>query len=403
MENTVSFAELNLDCLVLVFEFVKTLEELINYSKVCIRWRSAILTRIVKVKYLLFVDNYDDSNALGDDPLKLYCSTNGLKELFKQKDVINNFPNLRILDIGNSRTSKVPYKTIYKKPSIKGIISSGEYILRHDSINIEMISCNELKIAYLNGKLVKTNKCTQLYVNSTLQFECIEIFPKLLRLHLGNDKYDQNFDYFFDYSNGSWPLDKLKILELSFVLDHDHKKYFSFPRYRVIDDCPLLESAFVYTGTLGPFDLMQDNIKRVTPKLNSNLRDLVIQCTEGGQTWFSLRELLFSFPKLKHLAIRQNDNITDDIMIELVECAPEVILMDFRGSKGITKRSADFLNEYCSQSGRSSITIYYNCEDNEPSDWPKIIKTHDKVCYGFDFMKHCFFRTFQSLPNMLVD
>ncbi|XP_053201394.1 uncharacterized protein LOC128388878 [Panonychus citri] len=133
---------------------------------------------------------------------------------------------------------------------------------------------------------------------------------------------------------------------------------------------------------------------------NYNLRDLVIETPLGIHlTWPFLRKLLSKYPNLQNLAVRGGDAIKDSRVEELVKLMPKIKLLDFRRSKGVTSKSADFLTKFCRKSYRS-IKIYYDCE-KEPIDWPKYNTPEESIVYGFDFMKHCFYKNFHYLPNLI--
>ncbi|XP_053210176.1 uncharacterized protein LOC128393965 isoform X2 [Panonychus citri] len=366
------------NCLMIIFNYSNQLEDLINWAKVCTRWKDLILYRLSQVKYLLFSSF---NIPISVDSMRLYYSGSLVSP--GQGYLTELLPNLRILELGPLCLSS--YKDLFK-------------LLDHESIKVAfgspvnfaadtcpanrgvaslafqkrlISSCVALKQLYIK------NNFPSFYINSDLEL--------LLRLNL-----DSVALAYLSMEPTPLQLPRLKILELDFsrAMPRDHSGY------TFMDQCSSLESAFIKSAT--------KTCSVNETKINLHLHDLVIQnSAEYTHDWNCIRGILCKFPNLRHLAIRENDEIADINIEELVDMLPAIKLIDFRGSKGITKQSADFLNEYCSQSGRSSITIYYNCKDDEPSDWPKIIKTHDKVCYGFDFMKHCFFRYFDNLPIIL--
>ncbi|XP_053201226.1 uncharacterized protein LOC128386246 [Panonychus citri] len=209
----------------------------------------------------------------------------------------------------------------------------------------------------------------------------VAYFPNLKRLNL------TMFDELETRYNGP-ELSNLKILE-----SHTFEAHEAWSAFHLMDSCPSLESAFINSSS-------NDHFIDLTIK-NYNLRDLVIEMSIQEEiTWSFLRELLSKYPNLHNLAIRMSDEIEDCHVEELVEILPEVKLLDLRGSEYVTQKSADFLSEYCAKSSRS-IKIYYDCE-KEPIDWPNMLGTDDSIVYGFDFMKHCFYKMFCDLP-ILID
>ncbi|XP_053204564.1 uncharacterized protein LOC128389079 [Panonychus citri] len=131
-----------------------------------------------------------------------------------------------------------------------------------------------------------------------------------------------------------------------------------------------------------------------------NLKRISLTLRNGSFfTWPLMRRVLSKFPKLHHLSIRYSKEIDDNHVKELVKILPEIKLLDLRRSKGVTSQSADYLNEFCLKS-RRSIEIYYDCEE-EPTEWPKLGIPREPIAYGFDFMKHCFYKNFSSLPFLI--
>jgi hypothetical protein len=118
--------------------------------------------------------------------------------------------------------------------------------------------------------------------------------------------------------------------------------------------------------------------------------------------WVDLRQLVLKYPNLEHFALRRNKEINDYHVRLLVKIAPKLKLLDFRGSPGVTSRSADYLDEYCRQTGRS-IVIYYDCPGGkEPQDWPQLERRlGTPIARGFDFMRNCFYKGFLNLPDFM--
>ncbi|XP_053204450.1 uncharacterized protein LOC128388984 [Panonychus citri] len=158
-----------------------------------------------------------------------------------------------------------------------------------------------------------------------------------------------------------------------------------------MDFCPSLESAF--------FRCWAEDIYVDESVKNYNLRDLVIECHSNCFSWATLQRLLSKFPNLHHLRIRGIGVIKDSKLEELVKLLPELKILDLRKYKNVNHKSADFLSKYCIKENRS-IVIYHNCK-NEPTEWPKLVNTREQIVYGFDFMKHCFYKKFSCLPDLI--
>ncbi|XP_053201385.1 uncharacterized protein LOC128386379 isoform X1 [Panonychus citri] len=365
------------DCLWLIFDCFFDLEELIKLSQVCSKWSNLISIRFKRVKYLITKkpeDNIDYSKIWMTDPVNTLKHHN-LRELL---------PNLRIVTVVDflHRYQLKPRhfkKVITDNPKIKGLIG-----LRNecavDLKNIEMISMNHMDDY---RKVFQPDQLKQIYfgllhVNKLPEY--VEYFPNLKRLHTclyGDERY-----------NGP-NLSKLKILE-AVLSGWDGNE----DNFDLLDFCPSLESALICCA---PDDQHIDLLIK-----NYNLKDLVIEIPlVDYMNWSSIRKLLTKFPNLLHLAIRGSQDVADCHVEELVQLLLQIKLLDFRESNGITVKSADFLSKFCLKSNRS-IKIYYDCE-NEPEDWPKYDTPQESIVYGFNFMKHCFYKSFSQLPFLIDD
>ncbi|XP_053204307.1 uncharacterized protein LOC128388873 isoform X3 [Panonychus citri] len=338
-----SFNDLPNECLCMILDKIFELEELIKLSKVCSKWSSLISLRYRKIKYLLIKSNddrFDLTKILMNDPKTI--KDHNLRELL---------PNLRILSIpavlfGDELEFEDVKKLVDDNPKIKGLIRL--YSLNSDLFhllnleNIEMISVKSLEFDY--KKVFRPDQLKQIRLYETFITELpqyVEYFPSLKRLNIS---------------------------------------------------LLLKESTFIRSPSKGEY--IDISLK------NYNLRDLVIEMSWGERlNWSFFCDLLSKFPNLHHLAIRGSGEINDDRIEELVTILPEIKLLDFRGSKNVTEKSADILFEYCLRSHRS-IEIYYNRKE-EPFDWPKLNTPQDSIVYGLDFMKHCFYKYFCDLPDLI--
>ncbi|XP_053201260.1 uncharacterized protein LOC128386277 [Panonychus citri] len=364
------------NCLWKIFENIHGVKQLICLSRVCSRWSDLITPRFKRVKYLQVMTNkkrdYIDKNI----------SWMNFKTDWRGYNLMEKFPNLKIIEVStynHYRFGDLP-RILKNNPQIKGIIGTKELSEVGYLENIEMCSAEfdfDYKQVFRPDQL-KQIRCYYFDMNDLPCF--IKYFPSLKRLNIELDEADEVF-----YNGPN--LSSLKILELG---TNDFVKQFT--GFHFMDFCPSLESAFIHYYA-EDLHVLDESIK------NFNLRDLVIvNC--GFFSWPSLRRLLSKFPNLHHLGIRYVDEINDYNLEELIKILPELKLLDLRSFKKITYESADLLSKYCVEA-HPSILIYYDCED-KPTEWPKVGTPQESIVYGYDFMKHCFYKTFNSLP-VLID
>ncbi|XP_053204440.1 uncharacterized protein LOC128388979 isoform X2 [Panonychus citri] len=294
------------------------------------------------------------------------------------------FPNLKIIDtvaFDYHASFNLP-EIVKNNPQIKGLIGMDK--LRKDGYleNIEMCAAEfnfDYKKVFRPDQL-KQVCCFRFHTNDLPSF--IEYFPNLKRLNIEPREESIVSDGVFYHGPN---LSSLKILELG-----TNNFFEQFTGFHLMGFCPSLESAFFHCWT--QYIYVDESIK------NYNLRDLVIENT-GLFSWSLLQRVLSKFPNLHHLGIRGIRKIKYSNLEELVKLLPELKILDLRKCKNVNHKSADFLSKYCIKENRS-IVIYHNCE-NEPIEWPKLVNTREQIVYGFDFMKHCFYKTFNSLPVLM--
>ncbi|XP_053210064.1 uncharacterized protein LOC128393856 [Panonychus citri] len=374
--------ELPDDCLLMIFDYSIFLEDLTKLSKVCLRWKSLINYRLNGIKYLLVQRGLDD-------PPKSVMYKHG--SLFMESNVPELLPNLEIIDLEcyiDDFDNNDMEKLIECLPKLRGLIHPlcfSDLFQRSWFNKIEMLVCEGLGSWHEDSDqsfALKQLYLSQCYLSSLNDHHCY--LKNLLRLHV--DDY-HSIDR---YASGNFyrgpVLPNLKILEI--LSDN-----VNFPGYDFMDSCPSLESAYFATVENISF-VINGSIK------NLNLKNLAIDHLEGkSQDWSSLRTLLMKFPNLTNLAIRDNKKINDDNVKELITILPKIKLMDFRGSKKVTKKSADYLEEFCRRSGQS-IVFYYNIY-HQKIEIPADLEPDYSICIGFDFMKHCFFKYYHCLPMVL--
>ncbi|XP_053200714.1 uncharacterized protein LOC128385816 [Panonychus citri] len=348
-------------CLWKIFGNFHEAKDLIRLSKVCSRWSDLITPRFRRVKYLQMMDV--DSNEVD------YINANSLWI--------------------NPNTNWNDYNLFEWFPNIKGLIGM-DHLLKDGYLeNIEMCA-PEFNFDY--KKVFRPDQLKQVhsryfYMDDLPSF--IEYFPNLKRLHLNLCKEDPVFYNFCEVFYNGLNLSALKILGLC-----TNGFAAKFNGFHFMNFCPSLESAF--------FLCMSYDIHEDEPIKNYNLRDLVIEnLCFGCFLWPPLKKLVSKFPNLQHLAIRNFDMLDDSHLDleELIQLIPKLKILDLRKCEKVTQKSADFLSKYCVKENRS-IALYYDCE-NEPTEWPKLVDTYEPICYGFDFMKHCFYKNFSYHPYLI--
>ncbi|XP_025016313.1 uncharacterized protein LOC112538680 isoform X1 [Tetranychus urticae] len=374
--------ELPDDCFLEIFDYIQDLKDLINCFKVCEKWSNLIVVRTKKVKYFIDQPNYSPDSVCHqtDEPIDVTFLSKWL-------------PNLRIVDLLYTRNGETPIEDIIKiireLESLKGIIYGCHYCMEScldfesipENPNLEMLSTGYID---LNIKEINENM-KQLYLwDSTLDVfaEVAHHFPNLERLKIynGEDRTDH-------YSNGP-VMANLKIAELG-LSSYDWTDFCC--SFVFMDSCPALQSAYVKIDCCRI--TVNDSIKQ------ANLQDLVIQFYEPIE-WDNLRRLMSKYPNLKNLALR-GTSLKDAQIKQLILILPKLTLLDIRESSGVTQEAADHVRDYCKQYDRS-IKFYFKADDKQiESDWPQLLNGPDKICRGFDFMEHCFFKSFNQLPHFL--
>uniref|UniRef100_T1K4E1 F-box domain-containing protein n=1 Tax=Tetranychus urticae TaxID=32264 RepID=T1K4E1_TETUR len=372
--------ELPDDCLLNIFDYIQDLEDLINCFKVCEKWSTLIVDRTKNVKYFIEQPNYSPDSVCyqSDEP-------------FDVTFLCKWFPNLRIVDFctcnGIMSTADTA-KLIRDSESLKGTIVDDFFFWVYTAelerimmnANLEMLSTEHL---YFDRSEINEN-VKQLYLPNRifLPKDVAHIFPNLERLHIRCLASSGD-----DYSNGP-VMANLKIIELR-LSSNDWED--SCRIFEVMDSCPVLQSAHVIHSN--------DDFKIDDSIQNANLQDLVIQFYEPIK-WNNLPRCISKYPNLKHLSLR-NFSLKDEDIKQLILILPKLTLLDIRESFGVTQEAADHVQDYCKRYGRS-IKFYFKKDDKQIEvDWPQILNRPEKICRGFDFMEHCFFKHFNQLPHFL--
>uniref|UniRef100_A0A158P4M2 F-box domain-containing protein n=1 Tax=Tetranychus urticae TaxID=32264 RepID=A0A158P4M2_TETUR len=370
--------ELPDDCLLTIFDYIQDLEDLINCFEVCEKWSNLIVARNKKVKYFIDRPNYSPDSVTQQ-------SNKPIDVTFLSKW----FPNLKIANLSYPSHVKPAIEDIDKlirnSESLKGIIC-GDYLnlkLMPQKANLEMLSTRIIDSYKI--EINETVKQLNLW-NSTLdEFkEVAHCFPNLERLKISCSKKTTDF-----YSDGP-VMANLKIVELAgSSRDRDYHECCS--SFLFMDSCPALQSAHI------KIDCSRIVINYSVK--NANLQDLVIQ-NYKPTNWEELPMLMSKYPNLKHLSLRKMW-LGKKHIEQLILILPKLILLDIRQSHKDTRKTMENVQDYCKQHGRS-IKFYFKKDDKQiKSDWPQSLNRREKICRGFDFMEHCFFKSFDKLPHFL--
>uniref|UniRef100_T1K4G2 F-box domain-containing protein n=1 Tax=Tetranychus urticae TaxID=32264 RepID=T1K4G2_TETUR len=368
--------ELPDDCLVTIFDYIQDLQDLINCYKVCEKWSNVIVGRTKRVKYLIDQSYYSSDYVCTN--ISPYVDVTCLSKLF---------PNLRIAEFSYKYNREAPIEDIFKlirnSESLKGIIYDKNWNceLKLENTNLEMLSTSSIGSNSCGiKKNVKQLHLSFFFLNP---FECLAYcFPNLERLHI-----TQLEDLLPEHYSDAPVSENLKIVELNPMNYTGVCHSFLF-----MDSCPALQSAHIRVDCC--HIECNDSIKL------ANLRDLVIQFVKSID-WNDLRTLISKYPNLKHLALR-DISLKDEHVKQLIAILPKLALFDIRNpDSGVTQEAADHVRDYCKRYGRS-IKFYFKADDKQiESDWPQLLNRPDKICRGFDFMEHCFFKSFDNLPYFL--
>ncbi|XP_053214371.1 uncharacterized protein LOC128397654 isoform X1 [Panonychus citri] len=397
------------ECLYMILDYFNGFEELIQLSKVCSRWSDLITLRFNQVKYLqmmsgrkvkvdygrysLFMPEdtymimYDEVDYINANSLWINPNTN-----WNDYNLFELFPNIKIINTASLR----PYESynlpeiVKNNPQIKGLIGMDH--LHKDGYleNIEMCAAEfnfDYKKVFRPDQL-KQVSCYDFHMKDLPSF--IEYFPNLkrlnLRLYKGSGKWWKSNVPDGVFYNGP-NLSCLKILE--FITGDLVGKFTGF---HFMDFCPSLESASIYCWAKDVY--VDESIK------NYNLRDLnIVNFQFDSFSWPLLKKLVSKFPNLQNLAIRYIAElvVSKFHLDELIKLLPKLKLLDLRVSN--TFKSDDFLYKYCVKENRP-IELYHS-RTNEPTEWPKLVFTLEPICYEFDFMKHCFYKNYDCLPDLI--
>ncbi|XP_025017866.1 uncharacterized protein LOC107371759 [Tetranychus urticae] len=188
---------------------------------------------------------------------------------------------------------------------------------------------------------------------------------------------------------------RLKILELFFTCYADTSINYGF---QFMDSCPNLQSAHVYFESNRIY--VDESIK------HKSLQDLVIEFYEPywkeNINWNELERLFTKYPNLKHLALWSYKSLENEYVERFVRILPNLVLLAVRGCPKVNKNAVNYVQDYNRRHGRA-IKFYFDENQHEiQSDWPQLSSKREKISQGFDFMKHCFLKDFNSLPTFLV-
>uniref|UniRef100_T1JRV2 F-box domain-containing protein n=1 Tax=Tetranychus urticae TaxID=32264 RepID=T1JRV2_TETUR len=373
--------ELPDDCLLIIFSLIKELDDLLNCYKVCNKWSHLIAERTRKVKYL--VDRRDWWDGVTSPSYSFDYA------YYRPQEPIDA-TCLSITDL--------PYRTcIVGKNEViltlfKRIISLYAKIHQNDRDESIFQYCDALEMlstGHIDPVMKKIGgNIKQLHLwNYTLNRfkEDAHYFPNIERLSISNNEGSP--DWLYD-----GPIFKrLKIVEMQLSSYDGTDTNYAF---QFMDSCPNLQSAHIK---------LDSNHIHVDESLkHESLQDLVLHFYSESVAWNELKRLFIKYPNLKHLALRNHNSLVDGHVEHLVRILPNLVLFDIRGCPGVTQKSADYVEDYCKLYGRL-IKFYFDKNRHELGlDWPQLSTKREKISQGFDFMKHCFLKSYLELPTFLV-
>ncbi|XP_025018296.1 uncharacterized protein LOC112539766 [Tetranychus urticae] len=370
--------ELPDDCLLTIFDYIQDLRDLINCFKVSKNWRIKIVERTKKLQYLIDQPNYSS------DYVYLH-----LKEPIDVKCLSKLFPNLRIAEFSYQLNGGAPIedmvRLIINSNSLKGIIfdcdNHLEFGLVPENANLEMLSTGYI-YPKMSG-IYENVKQLHLWNYNLGLFESVaHCFPNLERLQIYATE-----DLSEQYSDAP-VLANLKILEMGLPLNDWANICCSF---KFMDAYPALQSAYI------KIDSRTITFNHLITR--DNLRDLVIQFYQPIE-WNELSRCMLKYPNLKHLALR-GTSLKDEHIMQLILILPKLTILDIRKSYGVSQEADNYVRDYCEQYGRSIKFYFKPFDERIKSDRPQLLNRPEKICRGFDFMEHCFFKSFYELPHFL--
>uniref|UniRef100_T1KXF5 F-box domain-containing protein n=1 Tax=Tetranychus urticae TaxID=32264 RepID=T1KXF5_TETUR len=365
--------ELPEECLLIIFGSINELDDLLNCYKVCRKWSHLIAERTRKVKYLTVViivnkftlKQFIFSEHEGDWPDRKPFPSYPLNHVYyRTEEPIDGtclstlFPNLII------------------KP-LKGLIHQfvyGDSIFEY-FVELEMLSYD----------------CIGAFIGQT----CANIKQLKIKDFTVSDSFSDYEHGCQDGPYGGPIFRRLKILELFFTCYADTSINYGF---QFMDSCPNLQSAHVYFESNRIY--VDESIK------HKSLQDLVIEFYEPywkeNINWNELERLFTKYPNLKHLALWSYKSLENEYVERFVRVLPNLVLLAVRGCPKVNKNAVNYVQDYNRRHGRA-IKFYFDENQHEiQSDWPQLSSKREKISQGFDFMKHCFLKDFNSLPTFLV-
>ncbi|XP_015792839.1 uncharacterized protein LOC107369403 [Tetranychus urticae] len=365
------------DCLLHIFNFFDKFETLQDCSQVCERWQYLVLQRLSNVKYLT-----DSAN------IEYYPVSSTI--LYREDDRIGQielsewFPKLRIIE--NSGKADC-----FSNPTVDGLLLTSANLENFTYCNpsLKMLAVHDPFDFFTND--IQGPTLNQLYVRycPISQFgKYAKYFPNLKRLHISNFTLD-------NYEDGVYTgptLEKLEILE---AIGHSQwGSRYDYHGFSLADHCPILKSAHHY------IDRDEEFYANIGIK-NHFLEDLVIDLNVTP-AWSILRRVLYKYPNLKHLAIREDfdTGITNENVIEIIQRFPHITLIDIRNSEKVDANATRYIDQFCRDHNRS-ISLFYQKRPKITKSWPNLSAKSTRIGRGLDFMKHCFLKDYNGLPYLL--
>ncbi|XP_015789365.1 uncharacterized protein LOC107366294 [Tetranychus urticae] len=381
--------ELPDDCLLIIFDLINELDDLLNCFKVCSKWSHLIADRTRKVKYLIEHQDWRNDEPCLSYPFDWVYFRTG--EPIDGTCLSSLFPNLMVADFSDTFRERVKHEdivTLIKKiKPLKGLFNP-----IHSDTGTVFKYCNELEMVLLkhiepciekNGFNIKQ---LVLWNSLTIFKNHAHYFPNLERLYINNQvKPDGPYD---------GPISRrLKILEICSTC-YDGRTRYTFYGFQFMDYCPNLQSAHIF--------LESDHIFVDESVKHESLQDLVLDFYRRNVEWNDLKRLLTKYPNLKHLTLWHNDRLENAHVEQLVRILPNLVLFVIRDSDGVTQKADDYVQNFC-KSNRRSIKFYFDENFREiHSDWPQLSTKGEKMSLGFDFVQNCFLKHFLLLSTFLI-
>uniref|UniRef100_A0A158P5L1 F-box domain-containing protein n=1 Tax=Tetranychus urticae TaxID=32264 RepID=A0A158P5L1_TETUR len=365
--------ELPDDCLLTIFDYIQDLRDLIN---------------CFKVQYSQPLKSCINEPIIRRWQMRLYFNLRIIQQI--SVTVSKNW-RIKIVE----RTKKLQYligapiedmvRLIINSNSLKGIIfdcdNHLEFGLVPENANLEMLSTGYI-YPKMSG-IYENVKQLHLWNYNLGLFESVaHCFPNLERLQIYAT--EGNFKHFIIFYN-------------CLLTNLFHSAYIK------IDSRTITFNHLITRDNLR--DLVIQFVSRILLYFNSEKRAIMILFIISLSTFIRFSRLIcrlcmLKYPNLKHLALR-GTSLKDEHIMQLILILPKLTILDIRKSYGVSQEADNYVRDYCEQYGRSIKFYFKPFDERIKSDRPQLLNRPEKICRGFDFMEHCFFKSFYELPHFL--